>query len=227
MNALATITNNILAIDTALGGISVGVQVDGQFAGRKMPMQREQAALLIPTIQEVLKELSSDFSVLDKISCTVGPGSFTGLRIGLSAARSLALALDLPTIAMSTLNLMAHHYTSSVPMLIVLETKRQDFYGQYYDVKGQAVGEPIISNALTILDNSPFEEFKIGGDCLERFENENATALNLLDNIIQPDPEVMVAYALAQEEGTLNPVYLRGADVSYPKNKPRKLIVSM
>lgn len=217
---------NLLAIDTALGGISVGVQINGRFAGRQMPMQREQAALLIPTIQEVLKELSSDFSVLDKIACTVGPGSFTGLRIGLSAARSFALALNLPTIGISTLNLMAYHYAPKSPMLIVLETKRQDFYGQYYDADGRAVGMPIVSSALTMLDNSPFEDFKIGGDCLERFEQESATALNLLDNMLQPDPDVMVAYAMQQAEGALNPVYLRGADVSYPKNKPRKLVPS-
>lgn len=217
--------SNILAIDTALGGISVGAQINGQFAERTMPMQREQAALLIPVIQEILQELSSDFSVLGKIACTVGPGSFTGLRIGLSAARSLALALNLPTVGVSTLDLMARHYEGAgSPMLIVLETKRQDFYGQYYDAQGQAVGDPIVSSALTILNKSPFDDFKIGGDCLERFESETATTLNLLNNILQPDPQVMVAYSLTQEESALNPVYLRGADVSMSKNQPRKLV---
>lgn len=224
MNALTTDSNNILAIDTALGGISVGVRIDGQFAGRQMVMQREQASLLIPTIQEVLSELSSNFNALDKIACTVGPGSFTGLRIGLSAARSLALALDLPTIGMSTLDLMAQHYDEA-QLLIVLETKRQDFYGQYYQ-GGQAVGEPITDNALTILNNSPFDEFRVGGDCLERFESEVTTPLNLLDNILLSDPKTMIEYAMTLEEGTLNPVYLRGADVSMPKNAPRKLASS-
>jgi tRNA threonylcarbamoyl adenosine modification protein YeaZ len=220
---MRTSPHNILAIDTALGGISVGVLSDGQFAGKQIATQRDQASLLVPTINEILEELSINYSVLDAIACTVGPGSFTGLRIGLSTAKSLALALNIPTIPMGTLDLMARHYAGLDQILVVLETKRQDFYAQYYQ-SGKSVGDPIVSNALTILNNSPFSNFKIGGDCLERFEMGADRALSLLDNIIQPEPRVMLDYALTLEEGALTPVYLRGADISQPKTKPRKLV---
>lgn len=226
MNALDAKQPNILAIDTAMGGISVGVSIDGKFAGRQIETGREQASLLIPTINEVLQELSSHYSVLDKISCTVGPGSFTGLRIGLSTAKSLALALDIPTVPMGTLDLMARHYQGNDNLLVVLETKRQDFYARYFK-GGVAVGEAMATNANEILNASPFDNFKVGGDCLERFQVETATALSLLDNIMQPDPEIMVGYASDLEQGMLNPVYLRGADVSQSKTKPRKLAVSL
>lgn len=236
---------NLLAIDTALGGISVGVQVGDQFAGRQIQTQREQASLLVPTIQEILKELSIDYSVLEAIACTVGPGSFTGLRIGLSTAKSFALALNLPTIAMGTLDLMACHYQENKSLLVVLETKRQDFYAQYYK-NGVAVGEPMATSAEEILKAAPFDDFKIGGDCLERFKKEisssrrrsgslsredsglrrNDSALFLFDNLTQPDPKTMIDYAQSLKEGPLNPVYLRGADVSQSKTKPRKLVTS-
>lgn len=226
MNAVADKPANILAIDTAMGGISVGVSIDGKFAGRKIETGREQASLLIPTINEILEELSSNYSVLDKISCTIGPGSFTGLRIGLSTAKSLALALDIPTIPMGTLDLMARHYPNNDHLLIVLETKRQDFYAQYFE-KCIAVGQAMATNAEYILSNAPFDDFTTGGDCLERFAMESglksSTALSLLDNLTQPDPETMVNYAMKLEAGALNPVYLRGADVSKSKNPPRKL----
>lgn len=214
---------HILAIDTSLGGISVGVQSGDQFAGKLIQTGREQAALLVPTISEVLEKLSINYSVLDRIACTVGPGSFTGLRIGLSTAKSLALALDLPTIPLSTLDLMARHYEPNEPLLVVLETKRQDFYAQYYDAAGARVGEAMAMSAEEILEAAPFEDFRVGGDCLERFAQNSSTALNLLDNILQPDPQIMIEYAKTLEEGVLNPIYLRGADVSQPKNKPRKL----
>jgi len=230
MNALDKNQSNILAIDTAMGGISVGVKIDGKFACRQIETGREQASLLIPTINEVLEELSSNYSVLDKISCTVGPGSFTGLRIGLSTAKSLALALDLPTIPMGTLDLMAQHYQGNDPLLIVLETKRQDFYAQYYEA-GIAVGDAMATSADEILNASPFDECNVGGDCLDRFKQEiserkPSTALSLLNNLTQPDPEIMVRYATGLGQGALNPVYLRGADVSQSKNKPRKLATS-
>jgi len=225
MNALAENTSNILAIDTAMGGISVGVSIEGKFAGRQIETAREQASLLIPTINEALEELSSHYSVLDKITCTVGPGSFTGLRIGLSTAKSLALALNIPTIPISTLDLVGHHYLGDDRLLVVLETKRQDFYAQYFE-DGIAVGDAMATSAEEILENAPFDDYKIGGDCLERFQAETATALCLLNNIIQSDPQIMINMAQTLKHGALSPVYLRGADVSQSKQKPRKLAVS-
>ncbi len=213
---------SLLVIDTALSGISVGVQVGDKFAGRQIETARGQAALLVPTIQEILEEINCDFKALEGIACTVGPGSFTGLRIGLSTAKSFALALDIPTIPMGTMDVMARHYGSDESLLVILETKRQDFYAQYFK-DGVAVGKAMVVSAGAILDAAPFDGFKVGGDCLERFKRESSIELNLLENIRQPDPKVMIDYALTLKQGALNPVYLRGADVSQSKTKQRTL----
>ena len=248
-----SITKTVLAIDTALGGVSVGIMArHGHIVSRIVETARQQAVILAPTIQEVVAEADCDFSDIDLIVCSKGPGSFTGLRIGLATARTMALALDKPIIGLNTLDTMARHYNTPCPqagglnntgrpLLIVLETKRQDFYGCYYSEAGAPLMAPFAADAEEILKRAPVEAFDVGGDCLERFkmslcpqagERGGTTShITYLENLIQPDPILMAQYGLAlfegqsaeYEWGTPQPLYLRGADVSHPKNPPRKL----
>ena len=230
----------VLAIDTALGGVSVGIMAaNGHIVSRMEETSRGQAAMLVPMIQEVLEEAQSGFSDLDLIACSIGPGSFTGLRIGLSTARTLGLALDIPVIGLNTLDVMKSHYISpwpqaagrdgaGKPLLIVLETKRQDFYARYYDGEGQPLGEPVATSGSLILENAPKEPFCVGGDCLNRFQQSVSGDFELLDELTQPDPILMAQiglelYKRGGDQGVPQPLYLRGADVSQPKTPPRKL----
>jgi tRNA threonylcarbamoyl adenosine modification protein YeaZ len=96
----------ILVLDTALGATSVSV-VDfpaaTEVAGETEPMQRGHAEALIPMVDRVMGRVEGGFSSIDRIATTVGPGSFTGLRVALAAARSFALALGIPVVGVSTL----------------------------------------------------------------------------------------------------------------------------
>ena len=219
----------VLAIDTALGGVSVGIMAaNGHIVSRMEETSRGQAAMLVPMIQEVLEEAQSGFNDLDLIACSIGPGSFTGLRIGLSTARTLGLALDIPVIGLNTLDVMSRHYQTDKPLLIVLETKRQDFYARYYDGEGQPLGEPVAVSGSLILENAPKEPFCVGGDCLNRFQQSVSGDFELLDELTQPDPILMAQiglelYKSGGDQGVPQPLYLRGADVSQPKTPPRKL----
>lgn len=230
----------VLAIDTALGGVSVGiVAANGHIVSRMEQTSRGQAAMLVPMIQEVLAEAQTEFNQLDLIACSVGPGSFTGLRIGLSTARTLGLALDIPVVGLNTLDVMARHYISpwpqaagrdgtGKPLLIVLETKRQDFYARYYDTAGQPLNEPFAASGSVILQSAPNGPFYVGGDCLNRFQQSVSGDFELLDEWMQPDPILMAQIGLEifeknGDQGAPQPLYLRGADVSEPKTPPRKL----
>jgi tRNA threonylcarbamoyladenosine biosynthesis protein TsaB len=98
----------VLAIDTALAACSVALlEIDSFYAVVSEPMERGHAENLAPMVQEVMGGTDLRFTDLDRIAVTVGPGSFTGVRVGLSFARGLALALGRPCVGVSTLEALA------------------------------------------------------------------------------------------------------------------------
>jgi tRNA A37 threonylcarbamoyladenosine modification protein TsaB len=128
----------------------------------------------------------------------------------------------------NTLDLIASHYDTVKPRLILLETKRQDFYARYYDADGSPLTEAFASDAETVLTRAPVADFVVGGDCLTRFQQSVRGDFELLENLIQPDPVKLAQMGLAQferegEQAMPKPLYLRGADVSKPKTSPRQL----
>src|SRR4029078_2232634 len=95
----------LLAIDTALDACSTAVfdRTDGMLSAETLPMARGHAEALMPQIARVMAKANLDFAALDRIAVTVGPGSFTGLRVGVSAARGIALAAHKPAVGVTTL----------------------------------------------------------------------------------------------------------------------------
>jgi len=228
-------TPNILCFDTALGGITIGLCLsDDKIISHHTETEREQASLLVPKIQEVLKEGELSFEDLDAVACTVGPGSFTGLRIGMTTAKTLGLSLEKPVIGLSTLDLIAQHYSVKENMLIVLETKRKDFYAQYFDNDKNPLTEPFAGSAEDVLLKAPKGDLFVGGNATERFKSmteelgvdmEHVNYMSEMGNII---PFIMTLMAKEYYDAgnygdPIEPLYLRDADTSKPKNKPRKL----
>lgn len=98
----------VLAIDTALDACSVAIVREGEtLAALSEQMNRGQAERLAPTVQEAIAAAGLTFAQIDRIAVTTGPGSFTGVRVGLSFARALALALNKPCLGVSTLEALA------------------------------------------------------------------------------------------------------------------------
>ena len=96
----------ILAIDTALEACAAAVLDTAQgivLARESIAMTRGHAEALMPLIERVMVKSDGGFAALDRIAVTVGPGSFTGLRVGIAAARGLALAAGKPAIGLTTL----------------------------------------------------------------------------------------------------------------------------
>ena len=88
----------VLAIDTALGACSAAVldTERGGFTDESVPMERGHAEALMPLVARVMAKARIKFSDLERIAVTTGPGSFTGLRVGISAARGISLAAKRP-----------------------------------------------------------------------------------------------------------------------------------
>src|SRR5204862_6442458 len=100
----------ILAIDTALEVCAAAVldtNTSQLIAQESLPMKRGHAEALMPLIARVMKTSGVAFTSLDRIAVTTGPGSFTGLRVGLSAARGIALAAAKPVVGLTTLTAYA------------------------------------------------------------------------------------------------------------------------
>src|SRR5215475_1056135 len=100
----------ILAIDTALDACAAAVldtEAGDVAAQESLSMKRGHAEALMPLIARVMQSASLSFAALDRIAVTTGPGSFTGLRVGISAARGLALAAGKPAVGLTTLSAYA------------------------------------------------------------------------------------------------------------------------
>src|SRR5256884_298747 len=96
----------VLAIDTALAACAAAVldtQRGAIIASETLALTRGHAEAVMPLIARVMDQAAIEFQALDRIAVTIGPGSFTGLRVGISAARGIALAAGKPAIGLSTL----------------------------------------------------------------------------------------------------------------------------
>ena len=111
-------------MDTSTVGCSAALWRDGGIvAAHAAEMARGQSVALVPMIQDVMLEAHQAFEELDAVAVTVGPGAFTGLRIGLAAARGMALALGVPCLGVTTLETVAHSFFK----LIYVEVKNLSF----------------------------------------------------------------------------------------------------
>lgn len=135
----------ILAFDCALDSRSVALFEGARLvAGRGETEPRQHAERLLPLITEVLGEAGWRYGELELICLTRGPGSFTGLRIGLAAARGLALALALPVLGLTTLEALAAGVegTPRAAVLALIDARRGQLYAQAFRASGEAVGTP-------------------------------------------------------------------------------------
>src|SRR5712671_3870602 len=126
----------ILAIDTALDACAAGVLDTGAgelIAQESQPMKRGHAEALMPLIARVIRESGVAFASLDRVAVTTGPGSFTGLRVGLSAARGIGLAADKPVVGLTTLTAFAAPFISEGgehPVISAIDARHDQVYYQ-------------------------------------------------------------------------------------------------
>ena len=166
---------NVLALDTCLGACSVAVRwrsARGEWLLREdyRELEKGHAEMLLPMVQGVMEGAGLSFSDLTHLAVTLGPGSFTGVRIGLSAARGLALAAGLPIVGMTSLAVMAHRADllllnrrlgvarEGARMLVAVDVRRGQHYVQVF---GENVGEPLGDPVLTTTQEAA--QFAAGG----------------------------------------------------------------
>jgi tRNA threonylcarbamoyl adenosine modification protein YeaZ len=159
----------LLAIDTTLAACSAAIfdSAKGVIASESLAMERGHAEALLPLIARVAAKSGIEFSALDRIAVAVGPGSFTGLRVGIAAARGIALATGKPAIGVTTLRaLAAPHAGTGRPgsILSCIDARHGQVYFQSFDSDGEALDEPRILAASRVADAAPPGNVRIVGN---------------------------------------------------------------
>jgi tRNA threonylcarbamoyladenosine biosynthesis protein TsaB len=200
----------VLALDTALPACSVAV-IDGErvLARLSEPMTRGHQERLATMVREAMAAAGIEFAALDRIGVTVGPGSFTGLRVGLAFAKGLALALDIPCVGIGSLQALAVSIACQGHTAAAIDAKRGQVYLQLFE-DGAPVGGP---EALELADAAG----RMGG--VGRLVGSGApllapfTAGAEVVEEVAADP-VAVARLAAQARELLppRPIYLRAPD---------------
>jgi tRNA threonylcarbamoyladenosine biosynthesis protein TsaB len=206
----------VLGLDTCLSSCSVAVLDGGRvLASAREVMARGHQERLAPMAQQVMAEAGLAFDRLDRIAVTVGPGSFTGLRVGIAFAKGLALALARPTVGIGTLEALAAEADGLV--FPAIDARRGQLYLQAFE-DGRALMAPDATAAevaaariAELSQGRPFTLVGSGAALLADFAP--AAAVVAAEGA---DARAVARLAAAREPGPLKPLYLRAPDAKLP-----------
>lgn len=217
----------VLAFDCAGARCAAGIVIGGRLAATRIEaMERGQAEALLPMIDDVVRAAGLRFAALDLIAVTVGPGSFTGLRIGVAAARGLALASGLPAIGIGSFDAVAAGVAAEErrgrPLAVVLESKRDELFLRCFAADGAPLGPAFMAapqDAAAALIPGPL---LLAGDAAWRLAPFLADRAALADSAALPALDDVAGLALAawrpgERPSPPRPVYLRAPDTTLPR----------
>jgi len=219
----------ILSIDTCMGACGCAV-LDGErlLARRFEPMLRGHQERLALQVEGAMAEAGLAFADLDRIGVTVGPGSFTGLRVGLAFAKGLGVALDIPVVGVGSLQALAAGEPDDGLVLALIDARRGQAYWQAFRA-GAALAPPAASSLAEIvafLETVGQPDVLIGPGAF--LLGETFPTARLID-LPGPDPKVVADLAAnSPADDGAHPLYLRTPDAKLPGglDPPRPLLAS-
>lgn len=213
--------------------MAVAMPESGSVYTKTLKTERDQAAQLLPLIQTVLDMAGVGFKDIGLVVTTIGPGSFTGLRIGMTTAKTLGMSLCVPVQGVDSLSVMIRSCEKKQTdhgYLCVLETKRGDFYASLADQSMRQKCAPFSAMRDDILQLCTKGGYHLCGDATARFlegvEENHFVTVEQRDLLA---PEALCAlgierYQQSEEKPSrLSPLYLREADVSQSKKTQREI----
>jgi len=213
----------ILAIDTALEACSVAVfdtEGGSRTRSRSLPMARGHAEALMPLVATVMSDARTEFDEIDRIAVTVGPGSFTGLRVGVAAARGIGLAAGKPVVGLTTLAAMAVPFIDAddtKSLLVVIDARHDQVYMQLYGPGGRTLVAPRVVHLRDAIRAAMASPTRIVGNAAKLVEAawpENERRPLLVNEAKAPDIVWVARLGAAADpdRASVKPLYLREAD---------------
>lgn len=220
----------VLAIDTALEACSAAVLDTGGgiTASESVAMTRGHAETLMPLIARVMNSAGIEFAQLDRIAVTTGPGSFTGLRVGISAARGIALAAGKPAVGLSTLAALAAPLIATddgTQVVAAIDARHEHIYLQVFGVNGRTLVGPrtaTVRDAARAAMTAPARIIGSAAKKLAAAWPKGAEPPLLVEQRGAPDIDwiARLGAAAAEAHGPPKPLYLRAPDAQ-PQNAAR------
>jgi tRNA threonylcarbamoyladenosine biosynthesis protein TsaB len=217
----------LLVLDTSTEYCSAALWLDGEIRARRVLAGQRHSSLLLPMVDEILRESAISLRQLDGIAYGAGPGSFTGLRIACAVTQGLAFGAGLPVVGVSTLESIAEQ-TGADRVLTVLDARMAEVYWAAYQHEAahrdghegwRAVVEPVLAlpESVCLPDGDGWigagNGFAVVG---EELRPRLAARLARIDDALMPDAAAMAPLAVrAFERGAgmdaalAAPVYLR------------------
>jgi tRNA threonylcarbamoyladenosine biosynthesis protein TsaB len=212
----------VLAIDTALAVCAVAVldtERPGMSARESVPMVRGHAEALMAMIARVMDVANLDFAELDRIAVTTGPGSFTGLRVGIAAARGIALAASKPSVGLSTLAAYAAPQIAkddTIPVVTAIDARHDQVYIQIFGPGGRTLVPPRVASILDAVRAAAVGPVRIVGSAaalLAAAWPAGIVVPSLVETHPAPDIDWVARLgAAAAGPVTPKPLYLKAAD---------------
>ena len=208
----------ILGIDTSTAQCAVALVGVGDPVVERQAMERGHAEHLFPMIDAVLARAGIGYDGIGRIAVCTGPGSFTGVRIGVAAARGIALGRGIPVIGISRFEALAGEVGG--PVAICLAGRRGTVYVQAFGADGAPLAAPEMTTDTGLEAAIPPGCTRFAGDAAQLMAGASAL---LADGL--PDPEVIARLSDGREGAALPaPLYLRGADADLPREAPPTLL---
>ncbi len=224
----------ILAVDTTGPNASIALLDGDELAGfAGFTTRQGHAEKLLPELDRLLDRIDSSFDAIDSFAVALGPGSFTGLRIGIASVEGLAFATGRPVVGVSTLEATAYRYRSHKGLIAsVMDARRGEIFGALFRGDGSsviAIQEPVCESLETFLGELPAEPAErddelvlFGGSGLEIYGDRIRESLGkraeLTESFLFLGEEVARIGKRLHEQGQAVPLgglgalYLRPAD---------------
>jgi tRNA threonylcarbamoyl adenosine modification protein YeaZ len=212
----------LLAIDTAAGLCAACIRnsENGVELGREvLAIGKGHAERLIGVIESALGQAGLAYADLDRIGVAVGPGSFTGVRVGVATARGLALALGVPAVGVNTLEALAaeaHANFPDNPILAAIDGRRGDLYCAIYAPDGAVLSEPAAISVADAVSLARRHDAAIAGNGADAILAAAGNHPPLDTGLHKATADIGFYARLAAGKEATNekpkPLYLRGAD---------------